>query len=149
MKIKTLVLMSILCLAVLIIFGSCATMKSPDKLTYDRFCGTWANQKYEGKGGDPRAKTVLNPDGTYVGYQYLVQTGPAAVGKYTVEKRWVDDEGNYYYHVLAYSPLIDVTKYELWKINNYNSVWESNQSNSDFPVEIDPKGLKYRIYYRY
>lgn len=153
MKTRTIVSILILVLAIMVIAGSCTTMKSPDKMVYERFCGTWANQDYEPKPGmvSPMAKVILNPDGTFVYYQYLIQTGPNAVGTYTVEKRWKDADGNSFYHVETYSPLSTVTQYELWKIDKYAAVFEFNYSNIDYPEAIDPKDKRstYRIYYRY
>ena len=90
MKTKTVVLFSILCLAALIVLGSCATTSNPDKMVFERFCGTWANEGYEPTSEEPTkpyAKWIINPDGTIVGYRYLVQTGPTALALYTVEKR--------------------------------------------------------------
>ena len=128
MKMKTLMLFCILCLVVLIILGSCATMKSPDKMTYERFCGTWANKDYEPTAGFKPgvafhyAKYIVNPDGTFLWYNYLDDAGLTAVGTYTVEKRWKDANSNSFYHVKVYEPLNDVTLYELWEIDKYNSV---------------------------
>ena len=154
MKTKMLVLFSILCLVVLIILGSCATMKSPDKLTYERFCGTWANKDYEPKPGFIAplfAKRIVNPDGTFLGYPYLIQTEPARVGLYTVEKRWTDSDGNSWYHSKTYWPIEATIQYELWKVDKYNAVLEINWSNIDYPTAIDPKDMHsdYSIYYRY
>ena len=74
MKTKALVLSCFLCLAVLIVIGSCATMKSPDKMKYEKFCGTWANQDYEPKPGiyTPYAKVIINPYGTIIKYLRLL-----------------------------------------------------------------------------
>ena len=73
MHMKTLTPFFILFLVVLIILESCATMKSPDKMTYERFCGTWANKDYEPTAGMMAdvsyhyAKYIVNPDGTFYG----------------------------------------------------------------------------------
>jgi len=155
MKTKTLVLFGILCLAALIILGSCVTTTNPDKLVFERFCGTWANQDYETTPEEPAkdyiAKYIINSDGTAVGYRHLVQTGPTSVALYTVEKRWKDTDGNSFYHVKVYKPLDYVTQYEIWKIDKYTSVWELNFSSVDYPEAIDPKDKhsEYHIYYRY
>jgi len=154
MKIKTIVLHCISCLIVIIILGSCATMKSPDKLTYERFCGTWANENYQPKPAVlpvEVAKWIINPEGTMVGYDILTETGPSWIFLYTVEKRWVDTEGNHFYHVKTYNVLHQVTQYELWKLDNYSAVLESQFHYKDYPDKIDPKDIQssYRIYYRY
>ena len=148
MKIKILLLFSIQCLAILIIFGSCASSQNPDDLVLERFCGTWANQEYEDRS---RAKYIINPDETLVWYTSVARTGPAAVGTYTVEKRWRDADGNSFYHVKVYKLLADLTQFELWRIDKYTSIWEQQYSQNDYPEAIDPKDKHsdYRIYYRY
>ena len=154
MKTKTLVLFSILCLTALIILGSCATMNSPDKLTYERFCGTWANKSYErepGLSSPAYAKYIINPDGTFLGYQNLNETGPTLVAYYTVVKRWSDTEGNSFYHMKNYFPILEGTKYELFKVDKHNATLEVQWSNIDYPSKIDPKDMhsSYLILYRY
>ena len=155
MKTRTLISGCILCVVVLIILGSCATTQNPDKMVFERFCGTWANEAYEPEPGLTKpwpAKLILNPDGTFVGYQYLIQTGPTTVGSYTVEKRWTDSNGNSWYHVKVTWPTESgTTQYELWKIDMYNSVLEVNWSNIDYPAAIDPKDMHsvYIRLYRY
>jgi hypothetical protein len=154
MKSRTLISGCILCVVVLIIFGSCATMGSPDRMVYERFCGTWANEAYEPEPGFIAplfAKWIVNPDGTFLGYDYLIQTGPARVGFYTVEKRWTDSDGNSWYHLKSYWPIEATTQYELWKVDKYNAVLEINWSNNDYPTAIDTKDMHsdYSIFYRY
>jgi hypothetical protein len=119
-------------------------------MVYERFCGTWANLDFEGK-VTPPAKWIINPDGTYIGYQKLIQTGPTGVGNFIVEKRWTDASGNSFYNMKTYSFMNQVTQYELWKIDKYNAVFEYNYSNNDYPAAIDPKDKHstYEIYYRY
>ena len=155
MKTKTLVLFSILCLAALIILGSCATMRSPDKLTYERFCGTWANKTYGGGESATGAKWIFNPDGTFVGYTNILDTGMAGTsiyGTYTVEKRWTDSEGHSWYNVeIDYAIQGFGPWYILYKLDKYNSVLEGAISNIDFPAEIDRKDkhTSYVIFYRF
>ena len=148
MKTRTLILFYFLCFSASLVVGSCATSQNPDNLVLNKFCGTWANQEYEDRS---RAKYIINPDETLVWYTSVSRTGPAAVGTYTVEKRWKDADGNSYYHVKVYKLLNDLTQYELWKIDKYTSIWEQQYSQIDYPEAIDPKDKHsdYRIYYRY
>ena len=151
MKTKTILFFSILCLSVLIILGSCATMKSPDKMVYERFCGTWVNTEYEGK-SDPPVKRIFNPDGTITYYNNLHNTLTYLSGTYTVEKRWTDSEGNSWYHVKeAWSTDPTSTGYMLFKLDKYNTILEHNRSGTKYPDAINPKDWHsdYRIYYRY
>ena len=154
MKTRTLMFFCILCLPALIVIGSCATTQNPDKMVFERFCGTWANEAYEPEPGSSEpslAKWIVNPDGTFTGYEYLIETGPAVVGFYTVEKRWTDSDGNSFYHVKVYVVITDGTRYELWRIDKYNAVWEVQWSNIDYPAKIDPKDKhsSYHIHYRF
>jgi len=154
MKTRTLMFFSILCLAALIVIGSCATTQNPDKMVFERFCGTWANENYSRVSG-LGAKWIYNPDGTFLSYSDVLDIGvggTAYVGTYTVEKRWTDSEGNSWYNVIAYFQLKDMaTWYLLFKLDKYNAVLEVEYSNIDFPTEIDKKDshTTYGIYYRY
>ena len=151
MKIKTFVSISILVLAVMVIAGSCATMKSPDKMVYERFCGTWVNTEYEGK-DEPSVKLIYNPDGTMTYYSHLHDTSTYGRVSYTVEKRWTDSEGNSWYHIKETWPIETTgTGYLLVKLDKYNTILEYNYSGTDCPAEVGPKVKlsDYRIYYRY
>ena len=153
MKTRTLIAFFIICLAVSIFVGSCATTHNPDKMVLERFCGTWANPAYEHKPGEytPVAKIIINPDGTYLRYQRMDEAGVTGAGYYTVEKRWTDSEGNIYYHITLYLPYSQRTFYLLAKVDRFNMVWENQFSNIDYPTEINPKDwhTTYRVYYRY
>ena len=156
MKTRTLMLICTLCLAVLIILGSCATtMKTSENMMYEKFCGTWANETYEGEGMFAGAKWIFNPDGTFVSYMYITDTGAggsAAYGAYTVEKRWTDPEGNSWYNITLEMGLEDFgTRYIVCKLSHYNSVIEGAISNIDFPDKIDrtDKRSDYFIFYRF
>ena len=74
MKTRTLMFFSILCLAALIVIGSCATTQNPDKMVFERFCGTWANENYS-RVSDLGAKWIYNPDGTFLSYSDVLDIG--------------------------------------------------------------------------
>jgi len=129
-------------------------MKSPDKMTYERFVGTWANNDYEPEPGLVKRafpKIIINPDGTMVAYQNIGETGHNLIASYTVHERWNDTEGNSFYHVEVYLVHEYGTRYELWRIDKHNSVWEVQWSNIDYPEKIDPEDYhsNYHIHYRY
>ena len=116
MRTRMLMLIYIFCLAILIILGSCATSQNPDKMVFERFCGTWANEAYEPEPGTSKPmfpRVIINPDGTMLAYQNLHETDYTLRGSYIVEKRWKDMEGNSFYHVIVHIVLIDGTRYEL------------------------------------
>jgi hypothetical protein len=135
-----------------VMIGSCATSQNPDKMVFERFCGTWANQDYQPKpavmGPPPFAKWILNPDGTMVMYEFLIQTRPTHIKSYTVEKRWADSEDNHFYHMKAYDVLHQVTQYELWRLSKYNAVLEVQYIYNDYSAKIDleEKHSDYIIY---
>ena len=154
MKTRTYISNLILVIVVLIIAGSCATTSNPHKMVFEKFCGTWANEDYQPKPAVLTveiAKMILNPDGTIVGYDLLNETGPTWIFSYTVEKRWTDIEGNYFYHVKTYNVLHQYTQCELWRIDKYNSVLEIQYHYKVYPDKIDPKDIpsSYKIYYRF
>ena len=65
---------------------------------------------------------------------------------FTIIESWMDSDGNKYYKVdLVFG--ID-TWYELWRINETDSVLEYIISNIDYPTKIDPEHMNYRILYR-
>jgi hypothetical protein len=153
MKPRTLMALFIICFAVSIFVSSCATTHNPDKMVFERFCGTWANTAYE-EGPTltrPFAKIIYNPDGTCLRYTDMDYAGPAIFGYYTVEKRWTDSEGNSWYLIERNMTQTQRTFYDLSKLDKSNSVLEIQSSNIDYPTEINPKDWhsQYRIYFRY
>jgi hypothetical protein len=127
-------------------------MKTTEKMTYEKFCGTWVNTEYEGRAGDPPVKRIFNPDGTATAYSNLHNTFTYWRLTYTVEKRWTDSEGNSWYHVKeAWSTGGTARGYMLFKLDKYNTILELNLSGTKYPDAIDPKDWHsdYRIYYRY
>jgi len=155
MKTKTLMLCCMLCFAILIILGSCATMKSPDRMTYERFCGTWVNDDYCGEDFFLGAKWIFNPDGTFVMYPQILDTGvlgSPGYGTYVVEKRWTDAESKNWYNIKIDIAIRDFgIHYILCKLDKYNSVFEGAISNIDFPNELDraDKHTTYVVLYRF
>ena len=154
MKTRTLILFCIFYMTVLIILGSCVTTQNPDKMVFERFCGTWANEDYEPEPGlwkPMLPRVIINPDGTIVAYLNLYETGPTTLATYTVKKRWTDSTGDSFYHVIVYIIYTEGTRYELWRVDKQNSVWEVQWSNIDYPEKIDPKDKhsNYHIHYRF
>ena len=160
MKTRRWMLICILSLAVLIIFGSCATTQNPDKMVFEKFCGTWANESYDkglGAGSFRGAKWILNPDGSFVTYAGINETGTAGsntYGSYTVEKRWTDSEGKSCYNIkleFAESVLGKGNYYVFCKLIKSSSTLEGAISNVDYPDSIDrsDRHSTYFILYRY
>jgi hypothetical protein len=142
MKIRTLISILILVLAVLIIAGSCATGKKAVKAPLEPFFGTWVNPDYNGTGID--AKLIYKPDGTYIEYSHTDITRCSVPYKYNIQESWMDSDGKKYYKVEAFI----FEKYSLYRLDETDSVLERVWSNVRYPSEIDPKHFNYRIYYR-
>jgi hypothetical protein len=144
MKNRILILV-VLIMVVLIIVGSCATGKKAVKAPIEPVYGAWANPEYNTKGGF-YAKCKVRPDGiiemaihTEIEYQQYDEA------TFTIIESWMDSDGNKYYKVDWVRGLRD--EYELWRINETDSVWEYVWSMIDYPTEIDPNHFNYRIYY--
>ena len=145
MKTRMFVSILILVLAVLIIAGSCATGKKAIKAPIESVYGTWANLYYNTK--EYTAKCTIRPDGiievashTELEYHHFDDIS------FTIIESWLDSDGNKYYKVDE-ARGID-TWYELWRINETDSVFELVRSQVVYPSEIDPNHLNYRILYR-
>ena len=144
MKTRTLVLILIIVLAVLIVIGSCATGGKAVKAPIESVYGAWANPDYNTTGQS--AKLIYKPDGTYKEYSHTDITMGQGPYEYTIPESWIDSDGNKYYKVDLVWGI--ETLYELWRINETDTVLELVFSNIDYPSEIDPNHFNYRILYR-
>ena len=145
MKIRTLVSILILVLGVLIITGSCATGEKAVKAPVESVYGVWANLDYNT--APYTAKFKIRPDGiievashTEIEYQQYYEAA------FTIVDSWMDSDGNKYYKVDVVRGIND--RYELWRINETDSVFEFVWSQIEYPFEIDPNHYNYRVYYR-
>ena len=149
MKVKTVVSILTLVLAVLIMTGSCATDKKVSKKDYRLFAGTWINEEYN---SHPHlAKYVIRRDGTYDSYFRTSDTGKEGTGHYVIVEKWTDPEGNIWYKSHIWIGVIvegKPTHYELDKYSNSGKVWEFIGLSGGFPSEIDENNFHYHIYYR-
>ncbi len=146
MKSKTLISVLILIMAVLGITGSCATGKKAVKAPIELVYGTWANLDYNTRNAF-YAKAKIRPDG-------IIEVASHTENEYhhfdditfTIIESWMDSDGNKYYKVDLVQGIN--TWYELWRINETDSVLEYIKSNIDYPTKIDPEHMNYRILYR-
>ena len=154
MKIKVLLSILILVLAVSVIVGSGAK----DKKTYiakedEELFGAWINPDYDEayEGG----KIIYQPDGIKQGFSTAAITKEWWNNKFTITDKWIDDEGTIWYKWLRTDIRGRVLKshsdyYYFGKISESGKVFEFSYSGSDYPPEINPDNLRYnyRIYYR-
>ncbi len=143
MKTRKQFLWLVILLGVLLVLTSCATTKTP--LPTDNIgelVGTWINPDYSIR---PQ-KIVVQPDGIYLTYKKIEYTIHSGTDTLIVIEKWLDSKGNIYYKIRSDKP--DYPVYELNKISNAGTVLEYIVDYKNFPTEIDPNDLDYRIYYR-
>ncbi len=134
---------AIFSLFLLVLLISCATTKTPlptDNI--DEIVGTWINPDYS----ERTQKIVVDPDGVYASY-YTIE-GTVQYDSITLKliEKWADSKGNVYCKIRADQP--DYPVYELNRISNAGTVMEYIRNTRDFPTQIDPDDLNYRIYFR-
>ena len=110
--------------------------------------GTWINPDYNT--ATSAAKVVRNPDGNVVSFGTLDSTVVRVRGKFSIEDKWIDSEGNIWYKVITtWSMGGDVTsRYELYKISNSGATMEFVSSRAEYPNELSKKNVSYMIYHR-
>ena len=109
--------------------------------------GTWVNPDYN-KVPEFPAKITLRPDGSFTKYGNTDIT-EGMEGTFTIIDSWMDSDGNKYYKVEWLGGFIGKTEYHhLWRLNETDTVWESNWSTAEYPTEIDPEQSRYRVHYR-
>ncbi|MEE9306706.1 MAG: hypothetical protein V3V57_04150 [Spirochaetia bacterium] len=143
MKTRKTVVTIALGVGVLFLLGSCVTTKTPlptDNI--DELVGTWVNTDYKIR---PQ-KIVIDPDGIYISYKKIEYTTYSGTGTLELIEKWIDSKGNIFCKI-RFDRAGDLV-YELDKISNSGTVLEFVQSYKDYPTEINPNDLEYRIYYR-
>ena len=143
MKTTKIILAIALSLGVLQLLGTCATTKTPlptDNI--DELVGTWVNTDYNIRA----QKIVIEPDGVYVSYKKIEYTVHSGTGTLEIIEKWRDSKGNIFIKTREI-PGGDWV-YSLNKISNSGTVLEYVNSYKDYPTEINPDDLEYRIYYR-
>jgi hypothetical protein len=159
MKTRTLLTISILVLAVLIILGSYAATKRAisdeilpmsDEDFFDVFCVTWINTDYGG--GNTGQKIIIRPDGTREIFSIVTSTIIGRKEKFTLLDKWSDAKGTIWYrgHWECLTP--NRSKgYEMGKLSDSGNTWEVLFASEDFPIEEwEPERFEYnyRVYYR-
>ena len=107
--------------------------------------GTWINSEYDTRSIE--AKFVCHPDGTFDTYNNTTDTGATGHLTYTIMEAWYDRKGDIWYNASYVRKGEFGTGYELGKLANNATVWESVWSRSKVPEELDPL-RNYVIYYR-
>ena len=154
MKIRTLISILILVLAVLVVIGSCATGKKTyisEKNLYKEVTGTWNNDEYEPPEVEKWPQVTVHSDGSFEFYKEhpVLTTTAQRPGQFiSIKEAWTASKGNIWYQAKAYDIANDNTFYEIGKISDAGKVWESVFSNFEYPDKLDSKSLNYRIRFR-
>jgi hypothetical protein len=96
--------------------------------------GTWINPTYETTEGYS-ARVVYNQDGTWAVYKMIGDKTPASTGTFTVTKDWTE-AGVHWFQVIG--TYLGTTVYELDKVTNDGTIFESTASTTWYPAAIDP-----------
>ncbi len=146
MKTRTLVLVFLI-MAVLIIFGSCATGQKAHvdkKMSIEDIYGTWISNTAR------FAKVILYDDGTWELYEKATDTEPIYTAKMTITDSWYDQEGNLWVKMIIVGKTGDTVHiaYDLDKFHKSGIVWESVWAENDYPDDLSTTAGKYNILYR-
>ena len=145
MKIRTLISVLILIMAVLIIAGSCAEEK-PNYISKEyELYGTWVNPDYDNKEGF-YPKVVFNPNSKMDFYSVSTASKPTPLqGKFFITNKWTESKGTIWYTFIFNAPAEEF--YSLVKISNSGKTLEWIMS-TDYPKEMDPESTQYQFYNR-
>jgi len=143
MKTKTVVLFSILCLAALIILGSCATDKMAHISKGYEIYGTWVNPDALSE----FKKVVFHTNGKTEWYAFITSASFVSA-EFVITNKWADSTGNVWYSLIRDAGEIGGQDYGLCKISDSGKTLELSLNRADYPNEIDPAHTEYYILYR-
>ena len=130
--------MLIFCLGA--VLTGCATVKrayvpSEDEELY----GAWYNAEND--------ETVFyRPDCTFEDY-FGKSKFPRWYGTFTISDKWADGEGDIWYRTVLENQ-VGATRYMLNRIDHSEGVLETVYYSNDYPVDLDPSLMSYRIFER-
>jgi hypothetical protein len=147
MKTRTLIYVSILFLAAILLFAEDVKRSISETEFFEVFSGTWVNEDYSGV-GDFEQKLVLYPDGRWETYLLLTDDQRRCYGKYTMDAMWVDSNGDVWFKSRWECFVCKWKFFVLGKISNSGTVSEHVSQGSRYPTEISPIEGLYNIRYR-
>jgi len=150
-RIGRLLAVCLCCLPVLFSLG-CATGPAaiqPD----DPLFGTWINEEYDQPGHSYFPKSVMFPDGSELSYERIADSKPTAESQNTIEKTWIDAQGNHWYkihHVRRFyaTPELIWERFTLSRVNAGGTILESSDGRYEYPKELSPLDIEYSIRYK-
>ena len=112
--------------------------------------GTWVNNEYRGEG--IWGKQIRHENGMVDLYMEVFDTEPIRSGKIIINEAWIEEDGDVWFKVHTfvgeYFEGAAPNNFALYKISKSRNVLEYVWSYYDYPTEIDPDHILYRIYYR-
>ncbi len=145
MQSKVLVLSVLLFSAGIVLFGSGTNKEADIDEVLQIMSGTWINPEYDAR--PIGAKGVFHQDGSVDIYNKTTDASVRDHMKYTIEEAWYDRDGNIWYKATYVKIGEYGSGYELGKLSDNATVWESVFSRVKYPEELDPM-RNYFIYYR-
>ena len=112
--------------------------------------GTWVNNEHQdfGKWG----KQIRYEDGTADLYTEVSDIEPNRGARIIINEAWTDSEENIWFKAHTFSGEYfegaAPANFALYKLSNSHNILEYIWSFYDYPTEIDPDHIFYRIYYR-
>ena len=113
--------------------------------------GTWVNFDYNASAENAKRIIISDPgirdeaNGTIFFYTREYDEQPEGGITFRIEEKWKGDEGNIWYKIEPFGMMVI---YELWKISDSGDTLEIASTRQNYPDEIDPNHVNYRIYYR-
>ena len=112
--------------------------------------GTWVNSEYRDMG--KYGKQIRHDNGTVDYYMEVFDTEPIRIGKIIINGAWIDEEGDVWFKVHTfvgeYFEGASPNNFALYKISSSRNVLEYVWSYHEYPTDLDPDHIFYRIYHR-
>jgi hypothetical protein len=132
---------------VMFLFSIAAVAVVPMEKEGEELCGTWVNPEYYDAWDQKPAKLIINLDLSMFVYSKVTSID-YYVAKYTVENRWLDEEGNIWFKNIIQHPGPLPQFYYLFKISNSGTVLESVWDSNKWTIDLSPSAGTYEIHYR-
>jgi hypothetical protein len=145
-RIRKLIEIVLLILAVHVFFVSCATKKMTYTTLFKECIGVWINQDYNAV-ENKATKIIYKQDGTWIAFDTELPSKTKWSGTFTVTKKWIDKEKNCWYEVTTNQIGYKIIVYELWKISNGGTILEGVWCTGKEPHELILNDPTYTVYY--
>lgn len=131
-------------LVIIVLIGSCSLFgPDPSKWT---FIGTWQNPAYNGMGGGPPAKIIVDSNSGIAFYDNVSDAIAVGTGTYSITDDWVEQkEIHWFKGIWNFGGSV---VYFLAKVYSDGDKMESNGSDTTYPTTVTPSGQYYGVFYR-